>query len=226
MDRLLVLKTLMQQKGLKNYLEIGVFNGHIFFRIQSSFKIAVDPDFAFSSARKAGKLFLNPYNFYNRYFEKTSDDFFTQDAPKVFAGKKIQLGLIDGMHEYEFALRDVENALHYAGDDVVLILHDCNPLTKDAACSFQQWKDRDFTDTWNGDVWKVILHLRSLRKDLTSFVLDTDQGLGVVVKKRSEHPLPYTKEEIGHLTYEDFDANREKWLGLRPASYFYEFFGL
>ena len=222
----MVLKTLMQQKGLKNYLEIGVFNGHIFFRIQSSFKVAVDPDFAFGNARKAGKLLLNPYNFYNQYFEKPSDDFFAQDAPKVFAEKKIELSLIDGMHEYEFALRDVENALQYAADDVVLILHDCNPLTKDAACSFRQWQARDYTGIWNGDVWKVILHLRSMRKDLTSFVLDADNGLGVVVKKKNEQPLSYTKEEIGRLTYEDFDVNRQKWLDLRPASYFYKFFEL
>lgn len=31
MDRLFVLKSLMQHCHLKNYLEIGVFNGHIFF---------------------------------------------------------------------------------------------------------------------------------------------------------------------------------------------------
>lgn len=226
MNRLTVLKTLMQKKNLRNYLEIGVFNGHIFFRIRSSFKIAVDPDFAFDNSRKTGKLFLNPYNFYNQYFQKTSDDFFAQDAPEVFAQKKVELSLIDGMHEYEYALRDVENTLKYATEDVVIILHDCNPLTKEDACSFSEWKAREFTGTWNGDVWKAILHLRSLRRDLTAFVLDCDHGLGVVVKKKNEQPLPYTKEQIGRFTYEDFNANREKWLGLRPASYFNEFFGL
>ena len=75
MDRLFVLKSLMQHRHLKNYLEIGVFNGHIFFRIKSNFKIAVDPDFVFGNGRKAIKLLLNPYNRYNQYFEKTSDDF-------------------------------------------------------------------------------------------------------------------------------------------------------
>jgi len=143
MNRLTVLKALMQQKNLRNYLEIGVFNGHIFFRIRSSFKIAVDPDFAFDNSRKAGKIFLNPYNFYNRYFQKTSDDFFAQDAPEVFAQKKVELSLIDGMHEYEFALRDVENTLRYADENVVIILHDCNPQAKEEACSFEEWKARE-----------------------------------------------------------------------------------
>jgi hypothetical protein len=226
MNRLTVLKALMQQKNLRNYLEIGVFNGHIFFRIRSSFKIAVDPDFAFDSSRKAGKLFLNPYNFYNRYFQKTSDDFFAQDAAEVFAQKKVELSLIDGMHEYEFALRDVENTLRYSSDDVVIVLHDCNPLAKEDGCSFAEWKAREYTGIWNGDVWKAILHLRSLRNDLTAFVLDCDHGLGIVVKKKNEHPLPYTKDQIARMTYENFSANREKFLGLRPASYFTEFFGL
>jgi hypothetical protein len=216
----------MRQKGLKNYLEIGVFNGHIFFRIQSRFKVAVDPAFQFGSGRKAGKLLLNPYNLYNRYFEKTSDDFFASDAPNLFAEKKIELALIDGMHEFDFALRDVENTLRYSAEDAVLLLHDCNPITKEGACSFREWEERGFSGVWNGDVWKVLLYLRSLRKDLTSFVLDTDHGLGVVVKQKNPQPLPYTKEAIERFTYADFDAHRQEWLGLRPPDYFYEFFGL
>ena len=56
----------MRRRHLKNYLEIGVLNGHIFFRIKSSFKVAVDPQFIFDNFRKAGKLILNPYNLSNQ----------------------------------------------------------------------------------------------------------------------------------------------------------------
>jgi len=35
MNRITVIRTLMRQKNLKNYLEIGVFNGHVFFRVRS-----------------------------------------------------------------------------------------------------------------------------------------------------------------------------------------------
>jgi hypothetical protein len=226
MNRLTVLRDLMRQRGLTNYLEIGVLNGHIFFRVRSRFKVAVDPHFAFGPVRKAGKLLLNPFNLFNQYFQKSSDEFFAQDAARVFARDRVQLALIDGMHEYEFALRDVENTLHHAAPECVILLHDCNPLTGEAACSFREWESRRFAGTWNGDVWKTILHLRSLRSDLTAFVLDDDQGLGVVVRRRNEQPLPYTKAQIRSFTYEDFDANREHWLDLRPASWFYEFFGI
>jgi len=216
----------MQKKHLKNYLEIGVFNGHIFFRIKSTFKLAVDPYFRFDTSRKIGKAVINPYNLFNQYFEKTSDDFFSQDAPKLFSGKKIDIALIDGMHEYNFVLRDIENTVRYMQDDAVIIIHDCNPQSREAAVSPEEWEARGGNDTWNGNVWKSIVHLRSLRSDLTSFVLDCDYGLGIVVKKKNQNPLGFSKTQIDSFSYEDLAANREKWLDLRPASFAYEFFGL
>jgi len=224
MDRLEIIQTLMRKKKLNNYLEIGVFNGHIFFRIKSDFKIAVDPEFRFDGLRKAGKLFLNPYNIYNRYYSKTSDAFFEQDAPGLFARKKLDISLIDGMHEYAFALRDIENALHYLSGDGVIIVHDCNALTAESACSFEEWKARGFTGTWNGDVWKAILHIRSLRKDCTAFVLDTDHGLGIITKKPDHNPLDLTRDQIDQLTFTDFNMNRKEWIGLKPQEYFNDFF--
>src|SRR5665647_2157764 len=149
MDRLQLIQSLMKQKRLKNYLEIGVFNGHIFFKIKSKFKIAVDPEFRFDSLRKWGKTLLNPYNLFNKYFSKTSDDFFNQDAKELFAHRKIQIALIDGMHEYEYALRDVENTLNNLSDDGVIILHDCNPQTKAEGGTFEEWVLRGSRGVWN-----------------------------------------------------------------------------
>lgn len=224
--RLSVIKSLMKHKGLKKYLEIGVFNGHVFFRVPGSRKIAVDPEFRFDGWRKLGKSVISPNNLFNRYYEMTSDDFFAMEAPRLYGKRKIQLALVDGMHEYEFALRDVENILNFATDDVVIVLHDCNPRTKQAASSFEEWKSNNFSYQWNGDVWKAIVHLRSLRNDLTCFVLDTDFGLGVVVRKPNEKPLALSADQIRNLSYLDLDSNRKEWLNLKPASYFYEFFGI
>lgn len=226
MDREKVILTLMKQKKLSNYLEIGVFNGHIFFRVKSTFKIAVDPEFRFDTLRKAGKLFLNPYNLFNKYFKKPSDDFFTEDAPELLADRKLEIALIDGMHEYAYALRDVENCLTYLTDHGVIVLHDCNPKVKEDSVFFEEWKARNFTGTWNGDVWRTLLHLRSLRDDINVFTLDCDHGLGVVTFGKPENPLNFTLEEIEKFTFEDFDANRSSWINLKPADYFYEYFQL
>jgi len=226
MDRLLIIETLVKEKKLNNYLEIGVFNGHIFFRVKSDFKVAVDPEFRFDTSRRIGKTLLNPYNLYNRYFSKTSDEFFEQDAAKVFGSRKIEISLVDGMHEYAYALRDVENVLKYLTDDGVIIMHDCNALTKDSACSFAEWKARDFAGTWNGDVWKVILHMQSLRPDVHAMVLDCDHGLGIITRQPTAPKFSFTSEQIDAFTYEEFDQNRNAWLNLKPAEYFYEYFGI
>jgi hypothetical protein len=226
MNRKKVIQTLMKQKNFSKYLEIGVFTGHIFFWIKSKFKIAVDPDFKFNQFKKSAKLLLNPFNFFNQYFEKPSDDFFKENAPEIFSDTKLEIALIDGMHEYLFALRDIENALNYLSENGVIILHDCNPQKKENAVSFAEWKARDFKNTWNGDVWRAVLHLRSLRKDINVFTLDCDHGLGVVTFGKPENPLNYTAVEIEKFTFEDFDANRLSWLNLKPADYFYEYFKL
>ncbi len=223
MNRLLAIKTIMAQKNLKNYLEIGVFNGGVFFRVNSTFKVAVDPEFAFDAFRKIGKSIINPVNFFNQYFQKTSDDFFAQDAKGLFAQNRIQISLIDGMHEYGFALRDVENTLSYLTDDGVIFMHDCNPQMREHAGTYEEWKTKG-GGHWNGDVWKAVLHLRSLRNDINVFVLDCDHGLGVVTKGKPEDKLSYSAQEIQSFGYADFDAHRKQWLNLKPADYFYEYF--
>lgn len=226
MDRLQVIETLMKHRKLNNYLEIGVFNGHIFFRIRSTLKVAVDPEFRFDALRKFGKSLLNPLNFRNHYFEKTSDEFFRDDVDSVLKGKKFEAALIDGMHEYAYALRDVENTLANLAPNGVIVMHDCNPKTKAAACSFAEWKDRNFADTWNGDVWKVILYMQSLRDDVNAFVLDCDHGLGIITWGKPEKKMNFTKEQIENLSYEDFNKNRKDFINLKPPAYLYEYFGI
>ena len=226
MNRITLIQSLMKQKGLKNYLEIGVFNGHVFFRIESTFKIAVDPEFKFDALRKIGKTIINPYNLFNKYFSKTSDDFFAQDAGHLFAQNKINIALVDGMHEYAYALRDVENILNYLSDDGVIIMHDCNPATKEAGRTYEEWKAMGSSGQWNGDVWKAIVHLRTLRKDIDVFVLDCDYGLGIITKRKPENSLSFSLQQINSFTYEDFNANRAQWINLKRADYSYKYFKL
>jgi hypothetical protein len=64
MDRIKLIKFLLGRKKSKHYLEIGVFSGHVFFKIKSTFKVAVDPEFQFGFFRKLIKTLSNPYNFY------------------------------------------------------------------------------------------------------------------------------------------------------------------
>jgi hypothetical protein len=224
MDRLQVIQYLINKKKYKQYLEIGVFNGDVFFKTKVSRKFAVDPLFRFVKETKFKMIFKNVSNLNAKYFTKTSDEFFKDDAPGLFFKKKIDICFIDGMHEYDYVLRDVSSSLNYLDENGVIILHDCNPLIAEAEVSFEDWKNRNYSGEWNGNVWKIILHLKSMRDDVNVFTLDTDQGLGIITKGIPKSKLNYTEDQIRQFTFKDIDANRKEWLSLKPESYLLEFF--
>jgi hypothetical protein len=222
-ERQQVIQALIDKKEYKTYLEIGVLGGGVFFDIRCSRKIAVDPEFRFNWKGRLGETIRNPRNVAARYFEVTSDEFFAKKADDLFNRNKIDIALIDGMHEFDYVLNDVNNCLRHLSNNGVLVLHDCNPLTPDAEVPFEGWKARGFTGFWNGDVWKVIPYLRKYRPDLEVFVGDCDHGLGIIMKKGQSIRLTPTsdigREEFRDLKYEDLAANREDILNLKPESY-------
>jgi SAM-dependent methyltransferase len=224
MNRLFCIKKLVTKNNFRTYLEIGVFLGKVFFFVPASKKIAVDPQFRFGLYRKFKRIFRNVNNLWAKFYEKTSDDFFLQDAPKIFKESKIDICLIDGMHEYEYALRDIENALRFLQKGGVIIVHDCNPPTKEANISYVEWEKKNFTGYWNGDVWRAIIHLRSLRDDVNVFVLDCDHGLGFVTFGKPENKLNLSLKEIKAASYEQFEQNRKEWLNLKHPYYFFDYF--
>lgn len=219
MDRSEVIQYLVDKKKYQRYLEIGVFNGEVFFKIKARNKYAVDPAFRFVIETRYKKMLSNISNVRAKYFSKKSDDFFKEDAPSLFFKNKIDICFIDGMHEFDYVKNDVINTLQYLDEDGVIILHDCNPLTAEAEVDYATWEKRGFTGEWNGDVWKVILYVRSLYKDLHVFTLDTDHGLGIISRGTPESTLNFTEAQIRQLTFKDIDANRNEWLNLKPEDY-------
>ena len=217
---------MIDSKGFNTYLEIGVFQGKLFYSIKAKTKIAVDPNVKFSRFKlfKRSFKYKNGTNLAAKSYKLTSDAFFQKKADSLFRRRPLDICLVDGMHEYGFALRDVENSLKYLQKGGVIVMHDCNPLTPEAASDFETWGKRDFKDEWNGDVWKAVVHLRSLRDDINVFVLDTDYGLGVVSFGNPEKKLAFSAEQIRNMSYEDLKANRKELLNLKDPSYFFDYF--
>jgi hypothetical protein len=142
------------------YLEIGCRKGDSFAPVRSK-TIAVDPFFRVEMdvIGKKPALFL---------FQSTSDDFF---ASGFLARNGIRLGLsfLDGMHLYEYLLRDVMHTEAASDPGGAILLHDCLPfghgmMTRDL--------DNLPKGAWTGDVWKLIPILRKWRPDLKLTVLD------------------------------------------------------
>jgi hypothetical protein len=220
MERYQLLQSLINKYQFKNYLEIGVRDGNVFFAIDCKNKIAVDPNFDFSLKEyvKMGFSLLTGSKFY----QINSDDFFAKEAHRLFADNPIDIVLVDGMHEFHFALNDILNSLKFLSENGFIIVHDCNPLTADSACSFKEWETRNFQGVWNGDVWKAIYFLRSTRSDLNIFVADCDHGLGVIRKSQGDkQPINFdlTIELVDKLTFDDLNIYRESFLNLKDASF-------
>jgi hypothetical protein len=151
----------------RTYAEIGVFGGRSLARsLPGTRAVGVDPDpdISWPLPRSA------------KVFPLTSDDFFQQyEAEDVFGGTPLDLAFIDGMHLFEFALRDFMNLEKWCGKDSVIVVHDCYPIDRATAS-----RNRT-TVAWTGDVWKLVLCLKEFRPDLNVATVDVPpSGLGVI----------------------------------------------
>ena len=94
-----VVQQLIDHKGFKNYLEIGVFLGHVFFDVNAKHKVAVDPNVKYSRFKLLKRsLKYNSSNLGAVSVNLTSDEFFEKEAPRIYAKRKIDICLVDGMH--------------------------------------------------------------------------------------------------------------------------------
>jgi hypothetical protein len=106
----------------------------------------------------------------------TSDEFFASSRPKeLFGDRPVDLVFIDGMHLFEYALRDFFHSEALAAKQSCIVFHDCLP--PDAAAASRERS----TDLWTGDVWKLLVCLLDHRPDLRLSVMDVPpSGLCVV----------------------------------------------
>jgi hypothetical protein len=150
------------------YLEIGVRKGDsLALATTASVAIGVDP-----APIPSGPVAANA-----KIFATTSDDFFAAcDLDAELGGRGLDLAFIDGMHLFEFVLRDLANVERRSTPATVVVLHDCLPVDARSA-----ERDRS-TSLWTGDVWKVVPVLLRHRPDLRLTVLDAPPSGLVIVE--------------------------------------------
>ncbi len=164
-----VLRRLHELVRPRSYLEIGVETGATLALAQNAERvIGIDPD---ASALRPE---LVPRN--ARLFHQTSDAFFAgQTRAQVLGGHRLDFGFVDGMHLFEYALRDFLHLEAWSAPDGVIVLHDCLPILPLTAERERQ------TKFWLGDVWKVVRILGDYRPELSVKVIATaPSGLCVV----------------------------------------------
>jgi len=164
-----VLRRLHDLLKPRSYLEIGVETGATMaFAHAAARAIGVDPD-----ASKLRRELLLPCA---RVFHETSDAFFARQSREEALGEhRLDLAFIDGMHLFEYALRDFMHVEAWSEPNGVVVLHDCVPIS---ALSASRERRSNF---WVGDVWKVVSILREYRPELrVKIVATAPSGLVVV----------------------------------------------
>lgn len=181
---------LHKQRLFDWYLEVGCRSGSIFRGVRGK-TIAVDPFFRIVGDVMGEKPQLH-------ICQKTSDEFF---AESFLQANDIQLSMsfLDGMHLFEFLLRDFMNAERFSKEGGVIAMHDCCPFSHEM-CT----RDLDNLPrgAWTGDVWKLLPILRKWRPDLRVDVLNC-RPTGLVIVSGLD--------PTSRALFENYDAIVETW---------------
>lgn len=131
-----------------------------------------------------------------RIFPQTSIDFFAQhDVRAELGGLPIDLAFIDGMHHFEFALRDFMNVEALCAPGSTILIHDGYPLDERTAA-----RER-VTAFWSGDVWRLVLILRKHRPDLAVHTIAT-KPTGLTLVRNLDPRSCYIREHLDALVQE------------------------
>jgi predicted O-methyltransferase YrrM len=152
-DYLDVLARIHRHLQPRTYVEIGVALGwSLKLVLPKTRVVAVDPEPKLTYAL--------PPNV--RLFTETSDEFFARrDVRAELGGLPIDLAFIDGMHHFDFALRDFMNVERLCTADSTVVLDDCFPRDRQTAERERR------SASWSGDIWKLVVLLKKYRPDLT-----------------------------------------------------------
>jgi SAM-dependent methyltransferase len=138
------------------YLEIGVRHGRS-LALAKGIALGVDPD------PEVAEWLLPPTT---RLISLASDDFF-RDVAAAEMPAAPDLVFIDGMHLFEYALRDFMHVERMARPGTLVVIDDILPSHPTQAERNRRSR------VWTGDIWKLQRCLAELRPDLTLLALDT-----------------------------------------------------
>jgi hypothetical protein len=199
----------------RTYVEIGVAGGRSLAQAPpATLKVAIDPCLANRQPSSPSE----------KYFGLESDTFFEQnDLRTVLDGQAVDIAFIDGMHQFEFVLRDFMNLERFCSKRSVILVHDCNPYRREVAA--REPPPNLHEVGWTGDVWKLIFCLKQYRPDLRVSVADSPPaGLAIVAGlDPGSSVLPRRYAEICgallELDYSVLDSGKNEKLNVIPGSW-------
>ena len=192
----------------RTYVEIGIeFGTSLKLVLPGTQAIGIDP------APKIRHR-LDPDT---RVYPLTSDEFFElHDCKALLGDRPIDLAYIDGLHLFEFALRDFINVEQACSPDSVILIDDTYPPHAASAA-----RERT-TQVWAGDIWKLVRCLSRHRPELAVTTLDVaPTGVTVVTGLDPSSKVLATRydelcEEYVDLPYGEIEADKAGALNAIP----------
>ena len=166
----------LARKAARNYLEVGVHNGSTLAKVECQ-AIGVDPAFVFDRNPVGRKRALHLY-------QMTSDEYFRDHDPRAIFGAPVDAAFLDGLHLFEYLLRDFINTERLCDRNSVIMIDDCLPRNIEMTERVHRAplrQDKNLAGWWTGDVWKVISILREYRPDLRITPVDVQPTGNMVV---------------------------------------------
>lgn len=192
----------------RTYIEIGIETG-------ASLQLAAPETLALGVDPQPQLRFVPGPNV--RIFAETSDEFFARhDVRAELGGLPVDLAFIDGLHHFEYALRDFMNLERLCAPQSTILIDDCFPHDRRTA------ERERFIEFWSGDVWKVIVLLKKYRPDLSIHTVATPPTGMCIVRNLDPGSrfiadnLPRLIDEFTKLDYGYLERGRAKKLNLFP----------
>lgn len=188
------------------YLEIGLFEGATFRKVEAPVKVGVDPDFAFDvDAARAEE----PASVLH---EVTSDEYF---GAIVEPDARFDVVFLDGLHTFEQTLRDFTNATSFLATTGVIVIDDVTPISHMSAIRderrFQALRGMLGVESgaWMGDVFRLVYFLDTFWQQFTFRTIEETDSQLVCWRSRREAVTERKVAEVAGMTFDDMMFDRE-----------------
>ena len=166
-----------------------------FKKYNSYLEIGCDRNQSFSNIRIEKRVGVDPVE--GGTHKMTSDHFFSINKDNF------DIIFIDGLHEYSQVMKDIKNSLRFLNKEGIILLHDCLPRT-----IWNQITPRLNSD-WNGDVWKSIVHCRTL-ENIDTYTFIADRGIGLIFPRKNNNLVKFEKKvNFKNLTFKQYFIKHE-----------------
>lgn len=167
------------------------------YSFKNYLEIGCDKNQSFSKINIENKVGVDPIS--GGTIRDTSDNFFKINKDKF------DIIFIDGLHHYDQVSRDIKNSLNILNQNGFILVHDCLPR------SIAHQAIPRYRGSWNGDVWKSIVEMRTL-VNIDTYTCQIDFGVGVIKNTKNSDILKIDLNDFSKLKFKDYYHNYKRYM--------------